>query len=256
MQSRRGVDEVARDHALVRRAERDRGFAGQHAGAGADAGAEGLDRGDDVECRTNGALGVVLASDRRAPHGHDRVADELLDRAAVAADHLAGKLEVARQELAGLLRVPALGQRREADEVGEQDRDEAAFRDRGVRGGGSSRGGGRGAVGVADAGRRAALGAELRAGEERRATLPAAGLQRRSALGAEAGVGRRGRAAVRTRHFGRRPSMIPREAASVTAEFDRSDTTFEGAWATGLPERRDELARSRAGYAGAAPSRG
>ena len=139
LQPRRGIDEVARDHALVRRAERDCRFAGQDAGAGADAGAERLDRGDDVECRTDCSFGVVLARDRRAPHGHDRVADELLDRAAVAADHLAGKLEVARQELAGLLCVAALGQRREADEVGEQDRDEAAFRDRGVRGAGVCR---------------------------------------------------------------------------------------------------------------------
>ena len=209
LQPRRGVDEVARDHALVRRAERHCGFAGQDPGAGADAGSEGLDRGDDVECRADCPLGVVLAGDRRAPHGHDRVADELLDRAAVAADDLAGKLEVARQELAGLLGVPALRQGREADEVGEQDRDEAAFRDRGVRGGGIPRGGGRGAVGVADAGRRAALGAELRAGEERRATLPAARLQRVAALGAEAGVGRCGRAAPGTRHSGGAPSMIP-----------------------------------------------
>ena len=33
--------------------------------------------------------------DRRAPDGHDRVADELLDRAAVALDHVARELEVA-----------------------------------------------------------------------------------------------------------------------------------------------------------------
>ena len=36
----------------------------------------------------------------RAPDGHDGVADELLDRAAVALDDVAGELEVARQQLA------------------------------------------------------------------------------------------------------------------------------------------------------------
>ena len=37
LEPRGRVDEVARDHALVRRAERDRGLAGEHAGAGLDA---------------------------------------------------------------------------------------------------------------------------------------------------------------------------------------------------------------------------
>jgi hypothetical protein len=36
------------------------------------------------------ALGVVLVGDRRAPHRHDRVADELLDRAAVPLDRSRG----------------------------------------------------------------------------------------------------------------------------------------------------------------------
>ena len=108
----------------------------RYAGARIDSGAERPDRSDEIERGADRALGVVLTRDRCTPDGHDGVADELLDRPAVAADHLAGKLEVARQELAGLLGVAALGQRREADEIGEQDRDEAAFRDRGGRAGG------------------------------------------------------------------------------------------------------------------------
>ena len=40
-------------------------------------------------------LGVILVGDRRAPDRHDRVADELLDGAAVALDDLARELEVA-----------------------------------------------------------------------------------------------------------------------------------------------------------------
>jgi hypothetical protein len=62
--------------------------------------------------------------DRRTPDRHDRVADELLDRAAVAADDVGGELEVPRQRLADLLRVALLGEGGEADQVGEQDRDE------------------------------------------------------------------------------------------------------------------------------------
>ena len=54
-------------------------------------------------------------------------------------------LEVARLELADLLGVAALRERREPDEVGEQDADEAALGD-GV-------GGGRGAAGAGDGGR-------------------------------------------------------------------------------------------------------
>ena len=79
------------------------------------------DRLGERERRADGALGVVLARDRRAPDGHHGVADELLDHPAVALDELAAALEVARQELADLLGVAVLGERREADEVGEQD---------------------------------------------------------------------------------------------------------------------------------------
>ena len=98
-------------------------------------GPEGLDGVDELEAGPDGPLGVVLAGDGGAPDGHDGVADELLDGAAVAADHLAGELEVAVQELAGVLGVVALGEGREADEVGEEDRDEAALGDGGVGGG-------------------------------------------------------------------------------------------------------------------------
>ena len=62
---------------------------------------------DEVEGRPHRPLGVVLVGDRRAPDGHHGVADELLDRAAVALDDLAAQVEVARQELADLLRVGA-----------------------------------------------------------------------------------------------------------------------------------------------------
>ena len=44
---------------------------------------------DQVERGAHRPLGVVLVGGRRAPNGHDRIADELLDCAAVALDHLA-----------------------------------------------------------------------------------------------------------------------------------------------------------------------
>ena len=103
-----GVDHVARDHALVRRAERDRRLAGQDAGPGLDARAEAAHGVDELERGAHRSLGVVLAGDRGAPDGHHRIADELLDGAAVAADDLADRLEVARLELADLLRVAVL----------------------------------------------------------------------------------------------------------------------------------------------------
>ena len=78
-------------------AEGDGGLAGQDAGPQLEARRRRLacpswrDRVDEVEGRPDGALGVVLVGDRRAPDGHDRVADELLDGAAVALDDLAAR---------------------------------------------------------------------------------------------------------------------------------------------------------------------
>ena len=64
--------------------------------------------------RSDCSLGVVLVGRRCAPDRHDGVADELLDRAAIAVDDVARELEVATQELAGVLGVAALGQGGEA----------------------------------------------------------------------------------------------------------------------------------------------
>ena len=132
LHARRGVDEIAGDHALALGAERHRRLAGEDAGPRAklrraDLVAERRHGGDEVERRAHGALGVVLGRGRRAPDGHHRVADELLDRAAVELDQPAARVEVAGEELAHLLGVAALGERREADEVGEEDGDEAAL---------------------------------------------------------------------------------------------------------------------------------
>ena len=122
-------------HALVRRVQRDRRLAREDAGAGtegrdADLLAEGLDRLGQIERGTHRAFGVVLVRHRRSPHRHDRVADELLDHAAIAPDQAATGLEVPSQEVANLFRVAGFGERREPDEVGEHDRYEPSFRGR------------------------------------------------------------------------------------------------------------------------------
>ena len=83
----RRVDEVAGDHALAARAERHRGLAGQHAGARLEARCPAA-RTASTSSRPgpDRPLGVVLVGRRGAPDGHHGVADELLDRAAVAPD--------------------------------------------------------------------------------------------------------------------------------------------------------------------------
>ena len=111
-------------------------LAGEHSGARLDAFAQALDRVDQLERGAYGELGIVLLRDGRAPHRHDRVADELLDGAAVALDHLARHVEVARQRVAHVLGVALLRKGREADQVGEEDADEPPL---GVRRGASWR---------------------------------------------------------------------------------------------------------------------
>ncbi len=131
LEPRGGVHEIAGHHPLALRPDDRRSLAGQHRGpclrailAGR---REARHRGHEVQRGAHGPLGVVLADGRRAPDGHDRVADELLDRAAVPLHDLAGDVEVAAEELADGLRVAVVGQGREADEIGEEDADEPAL---------------------------------------------------------------------------------------------------------------------------------
>ena len=85
---------------------------------------DGVARG---ERRAHGALGVVLVRDRCAEDGHDRVADELLHGAAEALDLGAQARVVRGEHRAHVLRVELLGAAGEADEVGEEDRDDLAL---------------------------------------------------------------------------------------------------------------------------------
>ena len=84
------------------------------------------ERGAHVGRRADGAQGVVLVHDRDAEHGHDGVADELLDGAAVALDRLAHRVEVAGHDAPGRLGVEALAHRGRAGHVAEQHGDRLA----------------------------------------------------------------------------------------------------------------------------------
>ncbi len=139
LHARGRVHEVARDHALTLGAQRHGSFARQHSRTcaellGAHLLAERRDGGDEVESRPHRPLGIVLGRRGRAPDGHHRVTDELLDRPAVQPDQPPARVEVARQQLPHLLGVTRLRERREADQVGEEDGDEAAFGRRGLAG--------------------------------------------------------------------------------------------------------------------------
>src|SRR3989304_6344903 len=60
-----------------------------------EAGAQGPDAVDEVQGGANAPLRIILARRRSAPDCHDRVADELLDGPAVAADDVRRDVEVA-----------------------------------------------------------------------------------------------------------------------------------------------------------------
>ena len=124
LQPRRGVDEVARDHALALGAERHGRLAGQHREARLEALSQATHRLDDLEGGAHGALRVILVGSGRAPFGHDGVTDELLDASAMPLDDRACGLEVPRQDIADELGVASLGVGREGHEVCEEHRDE------------------------------------------------------------------------------------------------------------------------------------
>ena len=76
-----------------------------------------------LDRRPDGAQRVVLVHDGDPEGGHDRVTDELLDRAAVPLQHLAGGLVVARPDTAKRLGIEAFPQRRRICDVTEDKRD-------------------------------------------------------------------------------------------------------------------------------------
>ena len=133
LQARRGVHDVAGDHALARSADV---TAASPVWTAARSWSSGTGRSDpgaapcnQVNARPDGTLGIVLVGRRCAPDGHDGIADELLDGAAVPLDDLARGCEIPLEQLARLLAVEPLRPRRVAHEIGEQHRHEAPLRD-------------------------------------------------------------------------------------------------------------------------------
>ncbi len=79
------------------------------------------------ECSADGALGVVAVRDGRTEHAHDSVSDELLDAAAEALELAPHALVVGDEEGANVFGVELLGSGCEADEIDEEDGDEASL---------------------------------------------------------------------------------------------------------------------------------
>jgi hypothetical protein len=205
LDARGRVHQVARHHPLALGPDRHRRLAGQHTGPRPQLGrahlvAERRHGRHEIQCRPHRSLRVVLGRNRRPPDGHHGVADELLHRSAVEPDEPPARLEVAREELAHGLRVAGLRQRREADEVGEEDGDETPLRGRRLARSGRRRPGGsrcsveRRAALPAEANARLVGGAARRAGARERSAAAAAELPAGAVLGP----------AVRTDHRHRR----------------------------------------------------
>ncbi len=227
------VDQVAGDHALVRGAQRDRRFSRQDAGPDLDARRQAADRVDELEARANRPFGVVFTGDRCAPERHDRIADELLDGAAVASDDLADGLEIARLELTDILRVTTLGEAREADQVSEEDAHQPALGRR-LRGRRSAAHTDRGRDGARARGghRRRTLGAELRGREVRGAAARADRGEWRGALHAEP----RSRQVLGSRSSSRSTGHLPGPLRS-TEHSDHPPPAERGGWSEARPRR-------------------
>ena len=135
----RDVHRVAEGGVVATRAQRtDEHLAGVDADAHLDVDVEPIgpraDRLLHPQRRPHGPLGVVLVAHRRAEQGDDGVADDLVDAAAERVDVVDEALEAPVDDALHLLGITALGQRGEADEVGEQHRGDAALvRARGVQ---------------------------------------------------------------------------------------------------------------------------
>ena len=80
-----------------------------------------------LERAPNGAFGVVLVGDRRAEQRDERIADKLVDAAAVPLDVRGERGETPVDEVFDAFRIGRLGERREPDEVAEEHCDDAAL---------------------------------------------------------------------------------------------------------------------------------
>ena len=89
-----------------------------------------VERGLHLERGANRPDSIVFVRRWDTEQADDRIADELLDAAAVALDDRAHRDEVAGQQLGQRLRIDGLGHGGRVDEIGEQDSDGLALADR------------------------------------------------------------------------------------------------------------------------------
>jgi len=93
-----------------------------------DARAQLVDGGMDLQHRPHGPLGVVLVGDRVAENGHDRVAEQLVDPAAVAFDDRGGRGEDLAHHRLDVLGIELLRHGSEPGQIAEEYGDLAPFR--------------------------------------------------------------------------------------------------------------------------------
>ena len=131
LQPRGDVHDVTGDRPALRArlavdglAARDADAHAQRARLEPEGGADPLHRCHERQPRPHSTLGIVVADARRAEDGHRGVADELLQLAAVTRNRLPHRLEVRVLHERDVLGVEPLRQRREPDEVGEENRDD------------------------------------------------------------------------------------------------------------------------------------
>ena len=134
LESRSHVDGIARRELLVGHGLTDDHLARVHAGPRRDADpvlasellVESLERLAHLERRPHRAKRVVLVDGRHAEHRHDRVADELLDGAAVPFERRLHGIEVPPHHTPQRLGVEPLAERGRAGDVREDDGDDLA----------------------------------------------------------------------------------------------------------------------------------
>ena len=128
LKARGGVDDVARRHAFAGigpRVERDERLAGRDPDPELEVFLDG--KVANCESGADSALGIVLMRGRCSEEGHHRIADELLDRAAVSLELRADAFVVRPQKRLHVLRIHRLGTGREPHEIAEDDGDDLAF---------------------------------------------------------------------------------------------------------------------------------
>ena len=133
-----GVDDIPHRRVVGAGEDADQHLAGVDADAhldrrvGTGLGDERGERALHPQGGPHGPLGVVLVGNRGAEQGDDGVAEQLVDAPAEALDVGDEALEARLDEALDPLRIEVLGQRRVADQIGEQHGDDAPLLQRAV----------------------------------------------------------------------------------------------------------------------------